>query len=104
MHVTEDRLPIPQMVFHNESLSLLNTVTEARLLLVGPDQTATYISIPWIPDNFNLLTETDRWIFWSMTDERNSAPSHYWGYGLFGTQNIFERYISTRLLRESEDV
>jgi hypothetical protein len=97
MNITAVRPRIPQLVIEGDTIQQFNTISEVQILLITKQDTATYISFPWNPDQFHILKETKRWIFWSLSDELKKASTHYWGYGDFGSLEGLDDYIAKRI-------
>jgi hypothetical protein len=97
MNITEERPRLPQLVVHGDTMNQFNTVTEAHIMLVASDKKATTIRFPWNPDQFSILQQTRRWIFWSLPDETAKCKTYYWGYGDFDSAEAFEAYVDQRL-------
>ena len=94
MKVTEERPRLPQLIIHGDTMQQFNNVTEAHILLVAGDNKATYINFPWNPQQFGILQQTTRWIFWSLADETDQANTYYWGFGDFGSMEAFDDYVA----------
>ena len=94
LNMTEERPRLPQLIISGDSMEQLNTVCEARILLVLPENKATYICFPWTPDRMEPLKATRRWLFWSLADQRADRDPFYFGFGGFESADDFHQYAN----------
>lgn len=87
------RLDQPLLIRHGDTQWIQHQFTGVRLLLERRNGSATYIAFPWWPEHFGQVHGVDRWIVWSFANEIRRDPAHYWGFGSFGSQDDFEKFI-----------